>query len=463
MNETMNGRRIACFLTLFFVVACGGSDGSGGAPGGNGDDGTGKGGSGGAGGAGGVVESGAGFPDPVNNGAYPSFQIDKYGARHLAYETVAANKEVRYGHCASSCASADNWQFVTLASMGLSGGYVRFALDSEDRPHLMWVKRESFMSDAVFTYARCEGDCASDSKAWKVVELPLPGAHGGSGSDWFTLDPSGRPRFLFTDGGGTHLGGCDSGCDDVANWWRRKLFDASSPEELNLAFDPAANAHIAFLNGNQLNFLACEGSCESLPADWIAIALGHSPRYAMRLHGSKVRIAYWDGFPGSEGDSALAEKSIHYAFCDSQCNQPERWGLFAIGAPEGHGQYGLDLALDPEGRPVIAYGDDTPRSVFVARCESDCEGEGAAWQSVMVDRTEELNDDIDLTSLLPAACGSPKEGAVYYWYPGYAPRVGLYPEGGVGVAYFAGSLFRCSQGGSVREGVQLVRVVEVGE
>lgn len=441
-----------------------GGAGAGGGVGGSGGSGGsgGKGGSGGIGGsAGGEAGPGAYFLDTTTNGDFASLEIDANGGRHVVYEGVHATKEVRYGHCPSSCDSPDAWSFVSVGSMGAFGRYPRLAVDRGGGVHAMWIHQETYSGVGAFAYARCTAGCASDPGAWTSTHLEIPSPLDGWNSEWFTVDSSGRPRFLFGDFDGTHLAGCDSGCDRPQGWWRRKLFEASNLYELGLAFDDADNAHIAFFVGTHLNVVACEGTCGSLPSDWVAFHLGDASRYSMRLQGSKVRLAYFDGLPYGEGRTAQATSSLHYAWCDEKCNDPSSWGAAAIGAPVDHGRESVALALDAQGRPFVAYPDEPRRGAFLAWCEGSCEGEGAEWMVGGLDTSEALQQDIDLMELIPAACGSANDGAAYFWFAGRTPRVSVHPSGGVGVVHVGTSLYRCSMGGTVRDGIRLVRYLDL--
>ncbi|HEY0840339.1 MAG TPA: hypothetical protein VGD74_09155, partial [Vulgatibacter sp.] len=239
---------------------------------------------------------------------------------------------------------------------------------------------------------------------------------------------------------------------------RRKILEfAWEARDFDLAFDPSGNAKLAFKSGDGLHFLECGKDCESVPETWIVFQLGWGGRHAMALQGSKVRLVFYDG---TATDSLQTSDSLLYAWCDGLCNQPGNWGAAPIGAPKGAGSSGVGLALGPTGQPTVAFAHDT-KHLSVSRCSSACEREGASWSSALLETSDDLDREIDLTELHPLACGGePSGGAGYYWFPGERPRLA---SNGKALVHGATTLYQCSRFGEVREGIHLVRYLDIGD
>lgn len=86
--------------------------------------------------------------------------------------------------------------------------------------------------------------------------------------------------------------------------------------------------------------------------------------------------------------------SLHYGWCDTRCHEASSWDSVQLRG--GTSLAALDIAIDPWGRPRIAYLDEARSGVFYAACDTDC-GQAGAWSHAKVDST---NDDDGLSMAL---------------------------------------------------------------
>ncbi len=396
---------LTCVTLLGALVACGGGGGGS------------EGGSGGNGSPSPSPNPGASalkvFIDPAWSTSNGRIVVDAQGGRHSAYYYYEPAIEDRptgavYRHCASRCDDPASWKGVQLGSLVRS---VQLKLTPEGHPRLL-ISADStvYTGGQDYYYASCDSGC-TEPGGWSGTRI-FSGRVPASNLDnddqlpqrGFELDPLGRPRFVVFDENSlatpAHMGlfylQCNDRCDDAAQW-RETLITVATRYEVErvaqpvLAFGPDGQPRVAsaqfFPLGSQpavLMYLACDDACDRTES-WGRAALmerggGAEPSVDIAVdRDGHPRIAFFqEAMLGGQG------KRLFYLACDDGCLDPARWTSVDLGLGEFNGQE-PDLALDTAGRPRIAYSDWDHGGIGYAWCDSGCAGGSANWHHRLVD------------------------------------------------------------------------------
>lgn len=179
--------------------------------------------------------------------------------------------------------------------------------------------------------------------------------------------PDGKPRFiarvyaLNSDGSDAPFGlyyyGCDSACDESANWRRRYLLPtgggAAPHPSWDLAFDTAGRPHIALFLGDSIT-----------PAEFV--------------------------------------HQLLYISCTvDDCLAPgDTWSFSQVLKVQGAGQ-GADVEVDGQGRPRLAW-ISVDGDLGYAWCDSNCASESAIWQQQTVETEAQLR--AEQPQAIPSHC-----------------------------------------------------------
>jgi len=346
--------------------------------------------------------------DDVRNTADPTIEVDADGGVHVLLPANAVG-DAFYAYCPADCASQDAVSVAALPTVGTVINAM-LTLDATGRPH---APLSTYLR---VYYDTCEGDCRYDD-AWTVSPVLEHGGGFEVSGEAFALDPQGRPRFLmhayrslYPSGEpelATYLVGCDAGCHDAGAWTRYLIDDTYSWTETTLRYTADGRARVAtalglpWSDGFALAYFECEAACEDGDS-WVGADLGTAyadplvsqmfPAISLALTaGGAPRLALLAANQAEGGAPALV-----YLECETGCTGDAWEGSLLIG---GAGAQelgaGLDLALDPVGRPRVAY--VAASSVLLAYCDEGCTGAGDGWELTAV----ELAADIPADEVIP--------------------------------------------------------------
>ena len=310
-----------------------------------------------------------------------------------------------YGECDAQCLSADSWQFVHVTSVydtiDLTGYYLperSFALDPQGRPRFVFNNTDYLTEPDLYGgyYAACDSGCL-DAGNWSVTRFTHQLMddiylldHEAISSPSLTFTTDGRPRVVahlfaaeFTgDENGVYYFACDAGCEDDANWKRAWVFERG---------------------GGPYPF-------------WdIAVDKQNRPRIAV----------YKEGTLDDTG------RRLYYLSCDAQCESSGSWSAVNLGLPQQYGD-GVDLELDAQGRPRMAYMDGSDNLRY-SWCDAGCTA-AENWQHGVVDLSSDLEAEYPVAR--PVTCDAGL-------WDTYAPALALDAQGNPRIVYDGSYKARC--------------------
>jgi hypothetical protein len=383
------------------------------------------------------------FLNKSNNTDSPSIAIDPAGGYHFAYSAygpdVNGKEPAYYAYCASNCASAASWTITTVSDGVSKVSKVQLALDSAGRPRMLLYGEDPSFNHQ-WQYAACDTGCSSGAN-WTVVTLTPVSYIDISIFDYsphnFKLDPQGRPRFVYYDdalsNNGTFYAFCDANCTMLANWFQLRI-STDILHQPELAFSASGQPRIAadiFANPGPstgiLNYLECNTSCTSDPANWSQTPLyergGGNASWVLRLDASdRPHMLFYQGVP----DSGPGDR-LYYVWCDTSCTNAANWGRSSVGLAQTEGT-NPDLVLDSQNHLRIAYQKGAD-GLGYGRCDTNCESPSANWQHQLAESSSVL--DVDWPLPPPANCSSA------YWVGGYRPSLALDASGNPRIGYDA--------------------------
>lgn len=362
--------------------------------------------------------------------------MDAQGGVHAAFSGYSVDPNtstypVYYLYCAANCADPANWVWTRVGQVGMGASDcdgVRLGLDPQGRPRLMWYYLSSpLAAQGTWHYAECNANC-TNAGSWAdyaVVDVDPYRGFPGKGR-YFALDPQGRPHFIYRDLTGTYYALCDGNCASGGQWRAFRLNESLHLYDASLAFSSSGMARLAYRTGNYLAYYEYVGDANYAvdPANsWsggLFFTLGSEPMYSLRLDAqNRPRLAiYTNG-------------RLSYAWCQSGCGTVGNWSTYSLGLPSEYGK-DVDLAIDAQGRPHLAYNVDGAGSSSVyglgyARCTGNCETTNSTWETIIVDDA----DHLDTVAPIPA-----KPGCQSSWlHVGLSPSLGIDAAGNARIAY----------------------------
>lgn len=353
------------------------------------------------------------FLDPAWSTSNGRIVVDAQGGRHGAYYYYEPAIEDRptgavYRYCASHCEDPASWKGVQLGSLVRS---VQLKLTPEGHPRLLIAADSTvYTGGKDYYYASCDIDC-TEPGGWRGTRIfsgRVPASNLDNDDELpqrgFELDPAGRPRFVVFDENSLatpeHMGlfylQCDERCDD-ASQWRETLITAATRYAVErvaqpvLAFGPGGRPRVATAQFFPLDsepavlmYLACDDACDRSES-WGRAALmarggGAEPSVDIAVdRDGHPRIAFFQ--------EAMLEgqgKRLFYLACDDGCLDPAQWQALDLGLGSFNGQE-PDLALDGAGRPRIAYADWDHGGIGYAWCDGGCSAASGNWRHRLVD------------------------------------------------------------------------------
>ncbi len=414
----------------------------------------------------GSAGGGAMFIQPDKKIASASVVVDEQGGQHLAsvdYIPYAEHPAALYHYCppATDCTRPENW---TTVRLGDNVNEVQLALTPAGQPRLLFQAGSTVydLTDKDYYYAACDSNC-TDPQNWASVYLLSSSgtaifdvSDGISPQRYFSLDPQGRPRFVYLDRNyfyaepdhtGVYYVFCDIDCTNAGNWSQTRIslaqdYDYEVAKYPALAFTsqgwPRVVADLSPLASSGepagIYYLACETGCEN-GENWGRVGLynrgsGVTVSWDLELdRQDRPRLAYYQGEGDEKGDQ------LYYAWCEgSNCLDLAGWQDVNLGLGLTNGQH-PDLELDREGRPHLAYLTNGGGGVGYSRCTAACESEGGAW------RHQTLETAADLETAFPVPIPSHCDAGLW---DSLTPVLALDPAGQARVAYDTVYEARCA-------------------
>jgi hypothetical protein len=337
--------------------------------------------------------------EPDNTSA-PTIEIDAKGAMHAVYPAYAGGGAY-YAYCTADCAGTDAVKVVRFETDGTVANAM-LALTSDGHPRVLLSSFQKVY------YASCDANCTSPS-GWQQTEIMDHQGDREVSGEALALDSQDRPRFLMHTYR-AYLGigqkdpktwylRCDGSCDDPDSWKSSEIA-TEIWEGSHLRFDANDRAHLATVvrvndgdrAGQKLSaYFECDGEC-STNDDWKGIGFVEayeSETEAVSIVPTVAMALTSEGAPRvvvlGKGDDG--KKNIIFFECDDDCTKDNWQGT--VVSNHDRISAGLDLALDANGRPRLAYTLDY--NIGLAYCDdAHCGGPEANWDLTKV----ELGSDI---------------------------------------------------------------------
>jgi hypothetical protein len=398
--------------------------------------------------------------------SHPTVRVDAAGGVHVAFTPDSSGpggstRPAYYAYCSGNCASAAAF---TLVPLGDDVEYANLALDPAGHPRLLLRLATGNMF--AYQYWLCDIGC-TNSGQWTSGTIGYAYARPvGSGepfSQFFALDPQSRPRFVYYDAGadlddphwGAFYAFCDAGCTNPANWNETRLLDDTYATTFALAFGPAGQPRLTYATYDPdnvlqlLGYAECQGNCGSA-AGWsdsqlaatASASVSDFANFALRVDGSgHPRLALYTG-TGLGG--SLAPNRLYYLTCGAaDCAQTANWSALDLGFTETHGAEGVDLALDSQDRPRIAYHAPLAAGfgLHYAWCNTTCTASAQNWQTLEIEPSEQVTQELPIPPWPGCPfpqCNPPTPACTQsFWDTGVRPSLALDPAGHPRVAYDA--------------------------
>jgi hypothetical protein len=320
--------------------------------------------------------------------------VDRSGGVHL---TFYDSNYIYYAHCAANCGDLANWLELPLFADD-SLAEPTLGVDASGHPRLMWYAEYSGYESSYY-YAECNADCTASSANWTSVDVVQVNSYGYPlNVRYAALDTQGRPRLVYPQTNypdyGFYYLTCEAGCTTASSWYTTTVTTPGlRPNVFQLVFDRYDRPRVLGYddNANVLVYAECNISC-STAASWGSVGL-FAPIYylaeypfALRVDAQgSPRIAYYDG----DADNNV----LFYAWPIASPLTVGGWSSYTLNYPTND-YWSLDLALDSQGRPSVAYPtniiEDTPDGLSYVTCTANCETASPTWQQQFIETSDDL-------------------------------------------------------------------------
>ena len=315
--------------------------------------------------------------------------VDGSGGVHV---TFYDSNYIYYAHCAINCADLANWLELPLFAFGTldSLDEPTLGVDASGHPRLMWYAE--YGGDTNYYYAECNTHCTDSTANWISVAVVSLGVYSYPHNPRYAaLDTQGRPRLVYPMTGGFYYLTCDTGCTNASNWNTTTIStpDLLWPNALQLVFDLNDRPRVLGFDDNTtaLLYAECNSSCSNA-TNWGSVGL-FAPifylgyySFALRVDAQgRPRIAYYD---------RTDNNVLHYAWSNTSPLMPGNWSSYTLNYPTNDLYWSLDLALDSQDRPSVAYATyDLDLSYLT--CTANCETTNPTWHQQFIETGDELN------------------------------------------------------------------------
>jgi len=399
--------------------------------------------------------------------SHPTAMVDPEGGMHLSFTPDSNTPEdpgraAYYAYCAANCTSAEAF---TITRLGQDVLFANLALDPAGHPRMLLTVTPAG-APPYYQYATCDSACTQAAN-WSFTFLtgfsPPSVAWGIQFGRNFALDSQGRPRFVYQDwGDGTpeaHTGNffafCNTSCGNPANWYEVLLSTDLFARVFELELSPSGQPRLVWTSWDSENmetflfYWECNAGCQT-PENWsgfrllttVTASVTEDASYALETtRDGRPRLAYYTG-TGVGGD--FPANYLYYLSCDAaDCGQPQGWHILNLGLPFTHGEAGLDLALDSQDRPRLAYHAPVAAGfgLFFAWCNNNCESSNAGWQEQELEPSEQVNQELPIPPKGGCSfplCNPPVPACtISTWNTGVRPSLALDAAGNPRIAYDA--------------------------
>jgi hypothetical protein len=369
--------------------------------------------------------------------------VDGSGGVHLTFFDY---DYIYYAHCAANCGNPANWLKLPLFPVGEfdSLDMPTLGVDANGRPRLMWYAAYSWGEDTYY-YAECNANCAASSANWTSVAVVSVNSYGYPHNVRFAaLDNQNRPHLVYPqtnypDYGINYLT-CESGCTAASNWYTTTVLTPGlEPDALQLVFDPNGRPRVVGYDyeNDGLMYAQCNSSCTTA-ANWGSVGqfapiyYFDDTNFVLRVDAQgRPRIAYYDG---NNNNNVL-----NYTWSNAAPLTPGGWSSYTLNYPSSSDYWTLDLALDSQGRPSVAYPPEVAEGevdgLAYLTCTANCETASPTWQQQFIESDDELAASYPIAT-------TPGCLASFWIIPGY-PSLALDAADGPSVSYYVEHIQAC--------------------
>jgi hypothetical protein len=323
--------------------------------------------------------------------------VDGSGGVHLTFYDYSY---IYYAHCAADCGNPANWLELPLFEVGTfdSLDEPTLIIDASGRPRLMWYAAYGWGEDSYY-YAECNANCTASSANWTSVAVVQVDSYGYPHHiRYAALDTQNQPHLIhpktdYPDYGFYYLS-CDAGCITASNWYTTTVITPGiEPDALQLVFDPNNRPRVLGYDytNDGLFYAECNSNCSNA-ANWgsvgqIAPIYDFSDNnFVLRVDTQgRPRIAYYDG--------NTSNNVLYYAWSNASPLTVGGWSSYTLNYPS-RDNWTLDLALDSQGRPSVAYStsiiENAPDGLAYITCIAACETTSPTWQQQFIETTDDL-------------------------------------------------------------------------
>jgi hypothetical protein len=261
-------------------------------------------------------------------GLFSSLAVDSYGYPHIAYFDDYADNLVH------AYLTASGWRYEIVDSYQAVGGFASLQLDRRDRPHIGYYDS----TNGNLKYALGTGD------DWKILIVDNLGDVGALSS--IALDTAGNPQFYYYDATAADM-----------KYARRVIWEQQTigligtllePGNRNLKLDSDGQPHIAF-GGSNLYHGFFDGSVWQFELVDPAPFTGKFASLAIDGNDN-IHISYYDD------DEQGGNGNLKHAFYNRVA---DTWTIEVVDSSAPKVGKFTSLTLDSNGRPHIAYMDET--------------------------------------------------------------------------------------------------------
>ena len=368
--------------------------------------------------------------------------VDGSGGVHLTFFDY---DYIYYAHCAADCGNPANWLELPLFPVGEfdSLDMPTLAIDANGRPRLMWYASPSWSEDYYY-YAECNANCTASSANWTAVVVVQVDSYGYPHNvRYAALDNQNRPHLVYPqteypDYGINYLS-CEAGCTSASNWYTTTVVTPGlDPDALQLVFDPNGRPRVLGYDyeNDGLMYAECNSSCANA-ANWGSVGqfapiyYFDDTNFVLRVDAQgRPRVAYYDGNSNNN--------VLNYAWSNASPLTAGGWSSYTLNYPSAD-YWTLDLALDSQGRPSVAYAPDVVEGeldgLAYLTCSANCETASPTWQQQFIETDDELAASYPIATT-PGCLTS------FWMIPGY-PSLALDAAGGPSVSYYVEHIQAC--------------------
>jgi len=183
-------------------------------------------------------------------------------------------------------------------------------------------------------------------------------------------------------------------------------------------------------------YAECNSSCANA-ANWGSVGqfapiyYFDDTNFVLRVDAQgRPRVAYYDGNSNNN--------VLNYAWSNASPLTAGGWSSYTLNYPSAD-YWTLDLALDSQGRPSVAYAPDVVEGeldgLAYLTCSANCETASPTWQQQFIETDDELAASYPIATT-PGCLTS------FWMIPGY-PSLALDAAGGPSVSYYVEHIQAC--------------------